>query len=512
LRRLALLSIVAFLALPAAANAAFPGSNGRIAFSSGGNIGTIYANGSGLKWLTNGGTDIEPAWSADGQRIAFASNRDGNFEIYVMYADGTNQTRLTEYPAADTEPTWSPDGHKIIFTRVDPSNEIYVMDANGTGVTNLTNGQGGEDPAWSPDGQKIAFIDIDIDNVFTMNAGGTGRTRVTNYGPDSRSSFHDPGDPDWSPDSKKIAFDLFFGGGSNFFNSFHVINADGTGDTEFYFGEANGFPKGPAFSPDGNRIVFACNGRLCVMELAQGWESARAIPNSPPAAGPDWQQGPPPGAGPFDYARPRGATPLRVSLVPAFGECRGPTTSVHGTPLAWGSCKPPAQASRYLTIGTPDANAQAAKAVGFVTFAAVVGDLSTVEDEADVAITVSIKDVRNSSDLTDYTGDLTAFALLRITDRNNFVNPGPDAEGPVSGTGQDAFIKAAVPCTASVDPSIGSTCEIRTTEDALVPGMVLEGARTIWELGDVQVFDGGDDGNIETGLNTLFMRQGLFVP
>src|SRR6266550_3870165 len=89
------------------------------------------------------------ATSAQGQ-IAFTSTRDGNSEIYVMNADGTGVTRLTDNPAADGDPAWSPDGTRLAFTSArDGNNEIYVMNADGSGVTRLTNdpNQDGH-PAW----------------------------------------------------------------------------------------------------------------------------------------------------------------------------------------------------------------------------------------------------------------------------------------------------------------------------------------------------------------------------
>ena len=85
----------------------------------------------------------------DGSRITFASDRDGKAEIYVMNADGSDQTRLTNNPANDGSPAWSPDGSRIAFTSDRDSNdEIYVMNADGSDQTNLTN-----NPAWdfSPD-------------------------------------------------------------------------------------------------------------------------------------------------------------------------------------------------------------------------------------------------------------------------------------------------------------------------------------------------------------------------
>ena len=103
---------------------------------------------------------------AQGQ-IAFASNReDGNYEIYVMDADGKNQQRLTNNPNDDWSPSWSPDGERIAFMSVDShvidgmlSSEIYVMDADGGNLQNLTNRPFFADrtPSWSPDGRRLAF-------------------------------------------------------------------------------------------------------------------------------------------------------------------------------------------------------------------------------------------------------------------------------------------------------------------------------------------------------------------
>lgn len=85
-------------------------------------------------------------------RIAFVSDRDGNLEIYVMSANGTGVTRLTNNPANDQQPTWSPYGSKLAFvTDRDGNDEIYVMNANGTGVIRLTENAAYDDaPAWSP--------------------------------------------------------------------------------------------------------------------------------------------------------------------------------------------------------------------------------------------------------------------------------------------------------------------------------------------------------------------------
>ena len=82
--------------------------------------------------------DSDPAWSPDGNRIAFKSDRGGNTDIYVMHADGTDITRLTNTATGAREPAWSPDGSRIAFTSLGGNYDIYVMNADGTGVTRVT--------------------------------------------------------------------------------------------------------------------------------------------------------------------------------------------------------------------------------------------------------------------------------------------------------------------------------------------------------------------------------------
>ena len=206
------------------------------------------------------------------------------------------------------------------------------------------------------------------------------------------------------------------------------------------------------------------------------------------------------------YPRPKGASPLRVSLTPAFNRCGAPNRT-HGPPLAFGSCAPPVQASSFLTVGTPDANGAAANSFASLTFEAVNGNPATSADEADVKLGASATDVRLKAGLGDYTGELQANVSLRLTDRAS----GPALDQPA--TVQDFTYRFTVPCQATLSSTIGSTCTVATTADAIQPGSVKESARTIWQLGQVQLFDGGSDGLASTTSgNTLFMTQGVFVP
>jgi hypothetical protein len=198
------------------------------------------------------------------------------------------------------------------------------------------------------------------------------------------------------------------------------------------------------------------------------------------------------------YPRPKGATPFRVSLVPAFARCASPDKT-HGAPLAFPSCSPQ-QASPNLTVGTPDANAQAANSVGTVLYKALAGDVS---------VDASITDVRNTSDLSDYEGGLEVRSDMRVTDRMNSVSPGGDGD---PATVVDFPFPVQVPCTGTASSGIGSTCSTSTTLNAVVPGAITAGKRAVWELSQVQVFDGGADGDTSTADNSLFAVQGVFAP
>jgi hypothetical protein len=124
----------------------------------------------------------------------------------------------------------------------------------------------------------------------------------------------------------------------------------------------------------------------------------------------------------------------------------------------------------------------------------------------DIAITGSMTDIRLSGGLNDYTGELRLAIVVRVTDRYN----GPTEGEPA--TMSDTEIGVPVACAATQDTTIGSTCSVSTTANAVIPGALVSGKRSIWEVGQVQVQDGGPDGVASTNDNSVFARQGLFVP
>lgn len=138
--------------------------------------------------------DYNPRWSPDTKKIAFLSTRNGNPEIYVTNADGSDQTRLTVTDSAEYDLSWSPNGQKILFvSERDGNPEIYVMNVDGSDPVRLTrNSVVDEQPVWSPNGQQIAFVShLDGDaEIFVMNRDGSNQTRLTN-------NTHQDTSPSW---------------------------------------------------------------------------------------------------------------------------------------------------------------------------------------------------------------------------------------------------------------------------------------------------------------------------
>jgi hypothetical protein len=461
----------------------------------------INPDGTGPTRLTNDPAfDYGPAWSPDGAKIAFTTDRGTGIEdVYVINADGTGPVNLTNNAASDLGPAWSPDGTKIAFsTERDGNFEIYSMNADGTGQTRLTNNAASDfNPAWSPDGTKIAFDRTapgGDTEVFTINANGTSATNITN------SPASDDAAPAWSPDGTKIAF--YTDRDGNF--EIYSMNAGGSAQTRLTNNAASDLD--PAFSPDGTKIAFYTDrdGNFEIYSMNAGGSGQTRLTNSPTEdRDPDWQPVPV-----NAYPRPKGATPMYASLVPAYAPCTAPNRE-HGPSLASPSCNPPVPLSDELTVGTGDANGRGANSVGSVRLGVVAGDPGTPTiDEADITIAVSITDVYRQGSLADYAGELRAKTPLRITDKDNTPHPG----GPGPGTVMDIGHAFNVPCAPTADTTVGATCALSTTADAIVPGIVKEGRRSIWGFGQVQIDDGGADSDADTPDNTPFMKQGIFVP
>jgi TolB protein len=206
------------------------------------------------------------------------------------------------------------------------------------------------------------------------------------------------------------------------------------------------------------------------------------------------------------HARPKGATPLRVALVPAYSPCVAPDRT-HGPALAFPSCAAPAQTSAHLTVGTPDANGPAANSIGSVRLDALTGDFRIAASVTDVRCAAALPTcgAANTAGGPDYTGELRASFAVRQNDK--FDSSG-DA---ISTTLSDHALEFTFGC-ASTAASTGASCSVSTTANAVAPGMIRNGDRTSMGLGAVGVQDGGPDGDADTADNSLFATQGIFIP
>jgi tol-pal system beta propeller repeat protein TolB len=127
--------------------------------------------------------DIDPTWSPDGSRIAFASSRAGNRQLFIMDADGSNIEQLTDLNNMGGRSTWSPDGKWIAFYRgPQGDHNIFIVNVETKEMTRLTNGGDNLGPSWSPDGQWIAFTSYRDSNneIYAVRPNGTDLTRLTN--------------------------------------------------------------------------------------------------------------------------------------------------------------------------------------------------------------------------------------------------------------------------------------------------------------------------------------------
>jgi Tol biopolymer transport system component len=262
--------LIALAALPA--HATFPGKNGRIAFVQAGEIFTMNPDGSDVQQLTHVGPENSaswPAWSADGKQIVFNEfpPPDGKPEIWVMDGDGGNQRRVfAEKLFDENRPSFSPDGSKVVFGRCKrlvgdgDTCAIHTVNLDGSGLTRIVPYRFDDtqrSPMYSPDGKTIAFI-ISPDAshgfqgvTYLVNADGTNLRRITEPAPCLIR-------PDWSPDGTKITTFAHLCNPQN--ETIAVMNADGS-DVHYLTQNGRKYFTGPrdrnpAFSPDGNFIVF----------------------------------------------------------------------------------------------------------------------------------------------------------------------------------------------------------------------------------------------------------------
>jgi Tol biopolymer transport system component len=257
----------------------------------------------GLFMSCNNGSDNPAGTNDDDEKstltgkFAFVSWDDGDPEIYVMKADGSNLQKLTDNTIFDVEPAWSPDGTRIVFYSYGyhMPYEVYVMNADGSNLKQITHDPAddsiGEDwPSWSPDGTKIIFesyrdaatedngTTIINCNIYVANADGSGGdARLTGH------KFFD-GEPVWSPNGNKVAFvhaqidtvnTYYYSSGYQIW----VMNIDGTGWDELTTVGANNLR--PKWSPDGSKILYDSDEGIATIDLDKNYTLLLNYGNNP---------------------------------------------------------------------------------------------------------------------------------------------------------------------------------------------------------------------------------------
>ncbi|SVB06781.1 uncharacterized protein METZ01_LOCUS159635 [marine metagenome] len=234
-------------------------------------------------------------------RIAFVSDKDGNWDIWLINPDGSNLKNLTSNPSLDSHPSWSPDGQNITFYYDrDGNKNIYSMDQDGNNIKQLTlNSKSNHSPSWSPDGQKIAFVSNRSGEncIWIMNADGSEQHNLTKLLKSSRwptwSHIKNEilftsenviyqinpetfelntvfklnknlvftglfiGWPVWSPDGSKITLVSNFLDKEQMTPTLYTLNKDGKAFKPLINSPGLGPDERPSWSPDGNSIVYS---------------------------------------------------------------------------------------------------------------------------------------------------------------------------------------------------------------------------------------------------------------
>ena len=191
--------------------------------------------------------------------------------------------------------------------------------------------------------------------------------------------------------------------------------------------------------------------------------------------------------------------------------------------------QPPTQTSAQATVGTPDAFGGGANSAGYLRLKYILG-APTANGDADILLDTALSGVRcvptgarcttaNASGPADYSGELRLSFAVRITDHWNGTAPGGGTDvATAQGFYFDQVLASssgtlAWPCAQSGSTSIGSTCTLHTSMNAVFPGSVKDAKRSIWALDEVRIYDGGPDGDGDTAVdNTVLARPGVFIP
>ncbi|HEY3027358.1 MAG TPA: protein kinase [Pyrinomonadaceae bacterium] len=201
------------------------------------------------------GTELFPSLSPDGKSVVYASKASGNWDLFLQRVGGKNPRNLTADSTADeTQPAFSPDGERIAFRSERERGGIFVMGATGESVKRLTDF--GYHPAWSPAGREIAFSTHNIEDpndrtlersdIWIVNVETGAKRELTG------EAIGDAAQPQWSPAGARIAYWSRRKGGQR-----DLFTIPAAGGTPIAVTDDTDFDWNPVWSPDGRHLYFA---------------------------------------------------------------------------------------------------------------------------------------------------------------------------------------------------------------------------------------------------------------
>jgi len=237
-------------------------------------IYSVKPDGSDKKQLTHRGNNVTPAWTPDGKRIIFASDRFGTREIFLMNEDGSGVSEIKTAVAGNKlTPSMSHDLSRVAFATENPRTghpEIWVVNADGTVPRQLTDTpKASAGPTWSLfprfslDGSKILYASTQSGSsqIWIMNGNGSGKRQLTHG---VAKDCPDANAPNWSPDGKHI---VFWAGYETRYGEIWIMDADGTNPKQLTDQAPPISSDNPAWSPDGRKIIFDTNRSRSKVEI-----------------------------------------------------------------------------------------------------------------------------------------------------------------------------------------------------------------------------------------------------
>ncbi len=266
---------------------------------------------------------------ARGSQVAFVSDREGNFDIFLLDVDSNSVVNLTAHPGMDYGFSWSPDGGALAFASDrDGNQEVYVMDVGDGTLSRLTHHEARDgSPSWSPDGTQIAFVsrrDAQSGEIYVMSAEGSDVRRIT-----ENERYEEV--PAWAPDGESLVFGAVASAGRGQEPTLQVFRIDVATGQESQITFLAGHNSAPRWAPDGSAIFF-------YGQVGEGFDGADIMVMDPDGSGlrnltndgePDWQPDPSPDGRRLVFARGPG-DPLDLWTMRSDGRDRRPLVTHAG--------------------------------------------------------------------------------------------------------------------------------------------------------------------------------------